>query len=57
MLYTYYGDDFTGSTDVLEQLGANGIPAVLFIGPPTPEHLAAFPNVQALRSSSASTPE
>ncbi len=48
MLYTYYGDDFTGSTDVLEQLGANGIPAVLFIGPPTPEHLAAFPNVQAV---------
>ena len=31
-LYTYYGDDFTGSTDVLEQLGANGIPAVLFLG-------------------------
>ena len=48
MLYTYYGDDFTGSTDVLEQLGANGIPAVLFVGPPTPARLAAFPNVQAV---------
>jgi uncharacterized protein YgbK (DUF1537 family) len=48
MLYTYYGDDFTGSTDVLEQLGANGIPAVLFVGRPTPEHLADFPNVQAV---------
>jgi uncharacterized protein YgbK (DUF1537 family) len=48
ILYTYYGDDFTGSTDVLEQFGANGIPAVLFIGLPTPEHLAAFPNVQAI---------
>jgi len=32
ILYTYYGDDFTGSTDVLEQLGANGVPAVLFVG-------------------------
>jgi 3-oxoisoapionate kinase len=48
MLYTYYGDDFTGSTDVLEQLGSHNIPAVLFIGPPTPEHLAAFPDVQAI---------
>jgi uncharacterized protein YgbK (DUF1537 family) len=47
-LYTYYGDDFTGSTDVLEQFGANGIPAVLFIGPPSAEHLASFPNVQAI---------
>jgi uncharacterized protein YgbK (DUF1537 family) len=48
MLYTYYGDDFTGSTDVLEQLGANGVPAVLFLGPPSEAHLAAFPNVQAI---------
>ena len=48
MLYTYYGDDFTGSTDVLEQLGANGIPAVLFIGLPTPAHLAAFPHAKAI---------
>jgi 3-oxoisoapionate kinase len=48
MLYTYYGDDFTGSTDVLEQLGANGVPAVLFVGVPKPEHLAAFPGVQAI---------
>jgi uncharacterized protein YgbK (DUF1537 family) len=48
MLYTYYGDDFTGSTDVLEQLGANGIPAVLFIGAPSPAHLAAFPMAQAI---------
>ena len=48
ILYTYYGDDFTGSTDVLEQFGANGVPAVLFLGTPTPAHLAAFPNVQAI---------
>lgn len=48
MLYTYYGDDFTGSTDVLEQFGANGIPAVLFLGPPTAAHLVRFPNVHAI---------
>jgi hypothetical protein len=48
MLYTFYGDDFTGSTDVLEQLASNGVPAVLFLRPPTPADLAAFPNIQAL---------
>ena len=48
LLYTYYGDDFTGSTDVLEQLGSNGLPAALFLGLPSPAHLAAFPDVQAI---------
>jgi uncharacterized protein YgbK (DUF1537 family) len=48
MLYTYYGDDFTGSTDVLEQLGSNNIPAVLFVGVPSPEHAARFAEVQAV---------
>jgi uncharacterized protein YgbK (DUF1537 family) len=48
ILYTFYGDDFTGSTDVLEQLASNGVPAVLFLGAPTPAHLAAFTGVQAI---------
>jgi uncharacterized protein YgbK (DUF1537 family) len=48
MLYTFYGDDFTGSTDVLEQLASNGIRAVLFLKPPTPEHLARFANAEAI---------
>lgn len=48
MLYTYYGDDFTGSTDVLEQLGSNAIPAVLFVGAPSAAHIARFSNVQAV---------
>jgi uncharacterized protein YgbK (DUF1537 family) len=48
ILYTFYGDDFTGSTDVLEQLGSNGIGAVLFLGAPAAEHLAAFPDVEAI---------
>jgi len=48
MLYTYYGDDFTGSTDVLERLGSYSIPSVLFVGVPTPEHAARFADVQAV---------
>lgn len=48
MLYTFYGDDFTGSTDVLEQLASNGVPAVLFLIEPTAQHLARFPAMQAI---------
>jgi len=48
MLYTFYGDDFTGSTDVLESLARAGVPAVLFLTPPRPEDLAEFPNIQAI---------
>ena len=45
--YTFYGDDFTGSTDVLEQLGASGVPSVLFLAPPRSEQLQRFPGVWA----------
>ena len=48
LLYTFYGDDFTGSTDVLEQLASNGVPTVLYLTTPTPAHLAAFPEVKAI---------
>lgn len=34
-LYAYYGDDFTGSTDVLEVLASAGVDSVLFIGAPS----------------------
>ena len=47
-LYTYYGDDFTGSTDVLEQLAANGVRSTLFLAPPTADQLERFPDLQAL---------
>ena len=47
MLYTFYGDDFTGSTDVLEQLAANGVRSALFLAPPTPAQLADFPDLEA----------
>lgn len=36
----YYGDDFTGSTDVLEALFRSGLKSVLFLEPPTEEQLA-----------------
>ena len=47
LLLTWYGDDFTGSTDVLEALTVNGVPAVLFLAPPAPEDLARFPECRA----------
>lgn len=48
MLYTFYGDDFTGSTDVLEQLASAGVAVVLFLVPPTREQLARFGKIQAI---------
>jgi uncharacterized protein YgbK (DUF1537 family) len=48
LLYCYYGDDFTGSTDVLEQLAGNGVSSVLFLGAPTPVQLARFSACQAI---------
>lgn len=48
LLLTYYGDDFTGSTDVMEALSVNGVPAVLFLRPPAPADLARFPGCQAV---------
>ena len=41
-LLTYYGDDFTGSTDVMEAFTASGIPTVLFLQPPRKEDLKRF---------------
>ena len=49
LLLSYYGDDFTGSTDVLEALSLHGIPTVLFLHPPTRAELAArFPAARAI---------
>ena len=48
LLMTFYGDDFTGSTDAMECLEINGIPAVLFLDPPTPELLERFPDVRGV---------
>jgi len=48
LLLTFYADDFTGSTDALEQLTLAGIRSALFIEPPTPKQLARFKNLQAV---------
>jgi uncharacterized protein YgbK (DUF1537 family) len=48
LILGYYGDDFTGSTDVMEALSYAGVETVLFIEPPTAEDLARFPAVQAV---------
>jgi len=48
LLYCYYGDDFTGSTDVLEQLAGNGVASVLFLSTPTTAQLARFSACQAI---------
>ena len=44
----WYGDDFTGSGAVMEVLSFAGLPAVLFLDPPTPEMLARFPGIRAV---------
>ncbi len=49
LVLTFYGDDFTGSTDVMEVLEWTGVPALLFLEPPTPELLQTrFPDVRAV---------
>jgi uncharacterized protein YgbK (DUF1537 family) len=47
-LFSFYGDDFTGSTDALEALAANGLPAVLFLKPPSASDLEKFFDFQAV---------
>lgn len=44
----FYGDDFTGSTDVLEAFTASGVPTVLFLQPPRPQDLARFPQARCV---------
>lgn len=46
-LLAYYGDDFTGSADVMEVLQWAGLRTVLFLQPPSPDELAAFENLRA----------
>lgn len=48
LLITFYGDDFTGSTDALDQLSLAGLRAMLFIAPPTKAQLRRFPHLEAL---------
>lgn len=47
-LLTFYGDDFTGSTDVMEALTTAGVRTVLFLEPPSAADLARFPDAEAV---------
>ena len=44
----FYGDDFSGSTDVMEVLAANGLETVLFLDNPEGRQLERFPNYRAI---------
>jgi len=48
LLLTFYGDDFTGSTDAMEGLAMAGVPAVLFLSPPDDEQIARYPGIAAV---------
>jgi 3-oxoisoapionate kinase len=47
-LLSFYGDDFTGSTDVMEALSSHGIRTVLFTRIPAPHEFAPFTDYQAV---------
>ncbi|MFS8055317.1 four-carbon acid sugar kinase family protein [Rhizobium sp. BR 317] len=60
LLISYYGDDFTGSTDVMEALASNGVPTVLFLGIPDGALLERFSQCRAIGiagTSRSETPE
>jgi uncharacterized protein YgbK (DUF1537 family) len=49
LLLTFYGDDFTGSTDAMEALALAGLRTVLFFSPPAPELLEdRFPDLRCM---------
>ena len=59
-LISYYGDDFTGSTDVMEALSTHGVQTVLFTRIPTAVEFAPFADHEAIGlagSSRSQTPE
>jgi 3-oxoisoapionate kinase len=59
-LISFYGDDFTGSTDVMEALSTHGVDTVLFTRIPTEEEFAPFATHQAIGlagTSRSQTPE
>lgn len=48
LVLSYYGDDFTGSTDVMEVLSFAGVKTVLFMAPPSAAQIARFPGAKAV---------
>ena len=47
LLLSFFGDDFTGSTDAMESLARGGVRTVLFTKPPTPRQLAQYDGLRA----------
>jgi 3-oxoisoapionate kinase len=47
-LLCWYGDDFTGSSAVMEAMSAAGMPAVLFFDVPTPPQRARFADYRGI---------
>jgi uncharacterized protein YgbK (DUF1537 family) len=47
-LLTFYGDDFTGSSAVMEVLAFAGIPTTMFLDVPSPERLAKRAGIAAI---------
>ncbi|MBS14781.1 MAG: hypothetical protein CME19_24750 [Gemmatimonadetes bacterium] len=48
LLLSYYGDDFTGSTDVMESMTFAGLRTVLFLEPPTAEQVSDLRDVRGV---------
>jgi uncharacterized protein YgbK (DUF1537 family) len=48
ILVAFYGDDFTGSSAVMEVMTFAGLPAVMFVETPTPEQLERFRSYRAI---------
>lgn len=48
LLLSYYGDDLTGSTDVMEALASHGVDTVLFMNVPDEALLARFSHCKAI---------
>lgn len=42
LFLSFYGDDFTGSTDTMESLALNGVRTALFLAPPTETEVLSF---------------
>jgi len=60
MFLSYYGDDFTGSTDVMESMALHGVKTVLFTRIPSREQQARFAGFDAVGiagTSRSQTPE
>jgi 3-oxoisoapionate kinase len=48
LLLAFYGDDFTGSSAVMEVMTFAGLPAVMFVEAPSPEQLRRFAGHRAI---------